>query len=377
MTSSVSHFEPLVEEMVEQTERLAGVESPSEDLAALEACADAVAELASEIVGAAPERTVVDDHTHLLWTWGGAPSVLLVGHYDTVWPVGTLERVPVERRDGRLHGPGTFDMKAGIVLALHSLAALDELDGVALLLTCDEESGSRTSRRLIEECASGASAVLVLEPGAAGGALKIGRKGVASYRVRLQGRAAHAGLEPERGINAVVEAAHEVLDAAALAAPGDGTTVTPTVLHGGTAVNVVAEAATVEIDVRAMSVSELERVSTSLQDRTTATEATRTVDTISWRPPLERQMAQVLFVRAQEAASDLGLPEPAGVVVGGGSDGNYTAALGVPTLDGLGAVGDGAHAPHEHIEIDALAPRAALLAALVDSLCARPISGAV
>jgi glutamate carboxypeptidase len=377
MSEGVVQFEPLVEEMVEQTERLARVESPSEDLAAIATCADAVADVARGIVGAAPERIVVDDHPHLLWSWGAAPSVLLVGHYDTVWPIGTLERVPIERREGRLHGPGTFDMKAGIVIALHSLAALGELDGVALLLTCDEESGSRTSRRLIEECATGTSAVLVLEPGAAGGALKVGRKGVASYRVRLHGRAAHAGLEPERGINAVVEAAHEVLDAAALAAPGDGTTVTPTVVHGGTAVNVVAEAATVEIDVRAMSVSELERVSTSLQDRTPMTEASRTVDTISWRPPLERHMADGLFARAQEVASDLGLPAPAGVVVGGGSDGNYTAALGVPTLDGLGAVGDGAHAPHEHVEVDALAPRAALLAALVDSLRAKPVTGAV
>jgi glutamate carboxypeptidase len=377
VTTPVSHFEPLVEEMLEQTERLARVESPSEDLVALGECADALTEVSGAIVGTAPERIVVDDHTHLQWTWGSAPSVLLVGHYDTVWPLGTLEQVPIERRDGRLHGPGTFDMKAGIVLALHSLAALADLDGVALLLTCDEESGSRTSRRLIEECASRASAVLVLEPGAAGGALKVGRKGVASYRIRLQGRAAHAGLEPERGINAVVEAAYEVLDAAALAAPAEGTTVTPTVVHGGTAVNVVAEAATVEIDVRAMSVGELDRVSTSLQSRATATDATRTVDTISWRPPLERHMADALFARAQEVASALGLPAPSGVVVGGGSDGNYTAALGVPTLDGLGAVGDGAHAPHEHIQIEALAPRAALLAALVDSLRERPVSNVV
>ena len=213
-------------------------------------------------------------------------------------------------------------------------------------------------------------AVLVLEPSADGGALKTGRKGVASYRVELEGRASHAGLEPEKGINAVLESAHEIIDTVALDDPDAGTTVTPTIVRGGTAVNVIPELATIEIDVRAASRFELDRVDAALNARSPRSGARRRVERMSFRPPLEQEMSARLFEIAQAVARDGALPEVTGVVVGGGSDGNFTAAAGTPTLDGLGAVGDGAHAPHEAVDIGALPARLELLRGLIDALLA-------
>jgi glutamate carboxypeptidase len=368
MTPPVSWFADRTVEMVEQTAALVEVESPSDDPAALRACAHAITGLSHAILARAPELVEVGGFPHLRWTGGGSTRVLLLGHLDTVWPLGTLATMPCVQRDGRLHGPGTFDMKAGIVLALHALSALDDLDGVGMLLTSDEESGSATSRALIEATAGGLAGVLVLEPSGPGGALKTARKGVASYRVVLEGRAAHAGLEPEKGVNAVVEAAHEVLDAAALAAEDLGTTVTPTIVRGGTMVNVVPGEAVVEIDVRAETVDELSRVGEALARRQCVVATGRSLTTVSWRPPMEPQASSALLATARRVAGELGIARPAGIAVGGGSDGNFTAALGTPTLDGLGAVGDGAHAAHEHVDVAQLAPRAALLAGLLDAI---------
>ena len=358
--------------MVELLAALVEVESPSGEPAAVAKCGDVVADAAKELIGASPERVVVDGRTHLRWRFGTAPSrVVLVGHLDTVWPLGTIGRWPFQLSSGRATGPGAFDMKAGVVQLLHALRSLDDLDGVAVLLTADEEVGSLTSRALIEETALGASAALILEP-ASGSALKTGRKGVSNYELVVHGRAAHAGLEPEKGANAAIELAHQVLALEAIANADAGTTVTPTVVSAGTATNVVPAAARVAVDVRATTVAEQNRVDEAIRAIATRVPGTSVVvEGGPNRPPLEEAASAELFGLAQRVASDIGIGPLSGVAVGGGSDGNFTAAVGVPTLDGLGAVGDGAHAEGEYVVIDEMPRRAALVAGLVRELLSR------
>ena len=362
-------------QMLDQLGALVSIESPSADTAACADCARAVAELGRELLGDAAEVVeAADGHTHLRWRFGGgSPQVVLVGHFDTVWPMGTLQRKPFTAGGGRATGPGVFDMKAGIVQGFHALSTLDSLDGVAVLLTSDEEIGSVSSRALIEETARGARAALVLEP-SAGGALKVARKGVSMYRLTVHGRAAHAGLEPERGVNALLELAHRVVALGALARPELGTTVTPTVAQAGTTSNVVPAAATLDVDVRALQPDEQRRVDDEINAMaTTVAGAEVVVDGGPNRPPLPPESSRELFARAQAVAERLGIATPLrGVTVGGGSDGNFTAAVGTPTLDGLGADGDGAHAEHEHVLVESLAERAALVGALVEELLAHP-----
>jgi glutamate carboxypeptidase len=295
--------------------------------------------------------------------------VLVVGHHDTVFPLGTLAVRPFAVADGRITGPGVFDMKGGIVTAIHAVASLADRDGVELLFTCDEEVGSLTSRPLIEERAIACGRVLVLEPAADGGAVKIGRKGVGMYDVGITGRAAHAGLEPEKGINALVEAAHQVLAIIALARPEQGTTVTPTVASAGTAENVVPASASIKVDVRVTSLDEAERVDKEIGALTPVDQrATMSVSGGVNRPPMPTTASAELFDVAAQAALDVGIGPIGGVSVGGGSDGNFTAALGIPTLDGLGVRGGGAHADHEWVDVASLPERAALLAALLGRL---------
>jgi glutamate carboxypeptidase len=261
-------------------------------------------------------------------------------------------------------------MKGGIVQALYALAALERLDGITLLLTADEELGSPTSRAVIEETAKGAAAALVLEP-PAGGALKTARKGVSNYELVVHGRAAHAGLEPEKGANATVAMAEHIVALGAIARPDIGTTVTPTVMTSGSAGNVVPAQARLKVDVRAASVAEQDRVDAAMHALEPHRMGTR-LEVLGGpnRPPLEAAASAELFVRTQRHAAALGLPPLEAVEVGGGSDGNFTAALGVPTLDGLGAVGDGAHAEGEYVVVEELPRRAALLGALVRDLLA-------
>jgi glutamate carboxypeptidase len=304
---------------------------------------------------------------HLVWRFG-RPRVLLLGHYDTVWPVGTLARWPFEVDGDRLTGPGVFDMKAGIVQLFAAAQSLDSLDGVAVVLTSDEEVGSGTSQELVEDVARGARAALVLEP-SADGAVKIARKGVGMFRLEVAGRAAHAGLEPEKGVNATVEAARQVMAVVELARPEIGTTVTPTVLRSGTTSNTVPAHAAVSVDVRVATAAEMERVAAGLQSLTPVLPgADVKCVTESLRLPLEAAMSAELFARARRHARDLGLGEISGVAVGGGSDGNLTAAIGTPTLDGLGAVGGNAHAEGEWVSSAAMPQRAALVGALVRDL---------
>jgi glutamate carboxypeptidase len=359
------------EAILDTLRQLVECESPSSDLVAVAQSADLVARLGQDLLGEAPERVVLDGRSHVIWRFGGTPTVLVLAHHDTVWPIGTLERHPFAVRDGVLTGPGCFDMKAGLAMALHAVAALENRDGVTILVTGDEELGSPSSRGLIEAEAQGARATLVLEASAAG-ALKIERKGVALYEVEVTGRAAHAGLEPENGANTTLELAHVTLAAASLADPAAGTTVTPTVAASGTTTNTVPALARLAIDVRARTAAELERVDRALRAYVPVISGTtiRLRGGIN-RPPLESALSAELFARANAIAAELGLAPFEGVSVGGASDGNFTAGIGVPTLDGLGAVGGGAHAEDEHVVVAELLPRTRLLVELIAGIAGK------
>ncbi len=362
---------PALDAMVADIGTLVACESPSEDRAAVARSAEVVAGLGARLLGAEPERIVLDGWTHLRWRFGSGRRVLLLGHHDTVWPVGSLATHPFGVADGVLRGPGCFDMKAGIVMALHALATLDDRDGVTLLVTGDEEIGSPSSRALIEQEARGCAGALVLEAAGPGGALKTERKGVSRYDVLVTGRAAHAGLEPERGVNATIEVAHQVHAVAALAAPERGTTVTPTRLDAGTTINTVPAAAGFGVDVRVRDEGEQERVHAAMLGlRPVLPGADVEVVGGPNRPPLTPGATHALYARAEHLAGDLGLGRVTSVSVGGASDGNYTAGVGTPTLDGLGAVGGGAHADDEHVLVAELSGRTRLLTALIADLLA-------
>lgn len=352
--------------IIETIRRLVECESPSGDHAAVARSADLVAAIGTALLGPAPERIEVDGVVHLRWRFGSSTRVLLLAHHDTVWPIGTRERLPYSMREGMLTGPGSFDMKTGLAMALHAVAALEDRDGITLLVTGDEELGSPRSRTLIEETARGASAALVLEASADGGALKTARKGVSLYEVVVSGRAAHAGLEPEKGVNATVELAHLTIAAAGLTDADAGTSVTPTLTASGTTTNTVPAAAQLWIDVRARTAAELERVDAALRGYRAVTHgASIEVRGGFNRPPMEARMSASLFALATRLAQRLGHEPLNHVAVGGASDGNFTAGLGVPTLDGLGAVGGGAHADDEHVLVREIVPRTRLLTELV------------
>ena len=370
--SLLSRLAALQPAMTADIETLVTCESPSADLAAVARSADVVGQLGERRLGTAPERIVVDGRVHLRWRLGSGPSrVLLLGHHDTVWPLGTLARIPFTVTGGVLRGPGCFDMKAGLVQAMHAVAALPDRSGVTILITADEEIGSPSSRQLIEAEAAGCSAALVLEASADGGALKTERKGTSLYQVQVHGRAAHAGLEPERGVNATVELARQVLAITAMADAALGTTVTPTLMSAGSTINTVPATGDLAVDVRVRDGAEQNRVDVAMRALTPALDGARLVVTGGPnRPPLPAVASAALFQRAAALAASLGLPPPGHAAVGGGSDGNFTAGIGVGTLDGLGAVGGGAHAEDEHVLIDELPRRAALLAALIADLLA-------
>jgi glutamate carboxypeptidase len=368
--------------MLADVEELVTCESPSADLAAVAASAEVVARVGARRLGVRPERAVLAGRTHVRWQLGGGPPrVLLLGHHDTVWPIGSLATHPFGVDGGVLRGPGCLDMKAGLVLAFHAVAQLADHSGVTILVTGDEEVGSPSSRALVEEVAAGCDAALVLEAAAGGGALKVERKGVSMYRVRAGGRAAHAGLEPESGVNATVELAHQVLAVNALADAGRGTTVTPTTMSAGTTANTVPAAGEFTVDVRVRDAAEQDRVDAAMRALRPALPGAR-LDVTGGpnRPPMPAVVSARLYARAAALAAELGLPPLTGAAVGGGSDGNFTAGVGTPTLDGLGAVGGGAHADDEHVLVAELPGRAALVSALLADLLTNPLgrsSGAV
>ncbi|MFI7166501.1 M20/M25/M40 family metallo-hydrolase [Rhodococcus erythropolis] len=306
---------------------------------------------------------------------GSTACVMILAHHDTVWPLGTLADLPYSESDGIIRGPGCFDMKLGLAQSIHALSQLKErhgddiLEHVTLLVTGDEELGSPTSREIIENEVLPCRAALVLEAAGPGGALKTERKGVSRYQIEIIGRAAHSGLEPEKGINATIAAAEVILEIAELADQTVGTTATPTVLNSGTAPNTVPAKAVFDVDVRASTAQEQQRVDQSIRAINSRVPGAEVVvhGGIN-RPPMEHDAAISLFRDAQRIARNLGQNPLSEISVGGGSDGNFTAGLGVPTLDGMGAVGGGAHARDEHAEIAWILPRTELLRDLVEEL---------
>lgn len=358
--------------MIADVKTLIEIESPSYDLAQLQKSAEILAAMIERHLGGHCDLVESSAGPHVHWkgseeTVPDGERVLLLGHHDTVFPMGTLDRLPFAVTDGVMTGPGCFDMLAGIVQALHGLANLDDTSHVELVFSADEEVGSHQSRALIEERARACGNVLVLEPSAAEGALKTGRKGCGTFEVIITGRASHAGLEPEAGINALVEASHQVLAINQIGDAAVGTTVTPTVANVGTTDNVVPAVGRIKVDARVESAEEKDRVEAAMAALTAhidgaAIDVTGQIN----RPPMPESASSTLFPVAQRVS-----PGIEGYSVGGGSDGNFTAAIGVPTLDGLGAVGGGAHADTEHVIVATMPERARLVAGIVQALAPR------
>jgi glutamate carboxypeptidase len=350
--------------------QLVEVESPSDDKAAVDRANDLVTTWATAL-GATVRRHPQKHFGDVLeLRFGPArsrrPRVLVLGHLDTVWPLGTLRSMPWREAGGKLFGPGVLDMKAGVVMALEAIAAIQPpARPVTLLLNSDEEVGSPVSRPITEKLAAQCAAVFVLEP-AQGLAYKTARKGVGNYELHVQGVGAHAGVDFERGHSAIVEMAGLLQQVAAFTDLPRGLTVNPGVITGGTRSNVIAAECRCEVDVRVVTTAQAVKIERLFRKLRVANKACKLAITGGInRPPMERKPGTVaLFRRARSLAAQLGLQlEEAST--GGGSDGNFTAALGIPTLDGMGAVGAGAHAAHEHIVTAHLIERTTLLAAML------------
>ena len=353
--------------IVEDLKRLVEFESPSEDLLACRGVVELAIQIANENLES--EAQLFEENGRPVFWWGSKnPEVVLLGHLDTVWPKGSY--LPTWSVSGDIaKGPGIFDMKAGFLQALYAVKEIPGADSkVAIIATTDEELGSQSSKALIERVSKSASAVLVLEA-SLNGKVKTGRKGTSMYQIALHGRASHAGLEPEKGINATTEIANIVLEVAKLANPEFGTTVVPTVMHSGTTTNTVPALATLDIDIRSFSAAELIRVDNAIKKlKATHPDAKIEITGGINRPPLETTSTSELYEILEKVASESGL-EPVGQAsVGGASDGNFAAAAGARVLDGLGAVGDGAHAPHEQILLSSIPSRVKLLTAFIKEL---------
>jgi glutamate carboxypeptidase len=369
-----AELEPKRQEMVDLLGRLVQIESPSDDPAGLDRYADTLLQLFGEL--GSIEEITRSGRRHLRLTVEGADSAtqhaVALCHYDTVWSSGTLDRIPFSvDADGVARGPGCFDMKGGMVVLYYALLALRSRGlrpkrRLQVLFTCDEEIGSPTSRAVIEETARGAALAYVLESPLPGGTLKTARKGTGDYRVRITGRAAHAGVEPQKGISATQELAQQILALHALNDYAAGTTINVGVVHAGTRPNVVAAAAEAHVDVRVQTLAEADRIDAAIRGlRPHLPGAVLDIEGGLNRPPMERtpEMAS-LFARARDIAASMGVDLQEGST-GGGSDGNFTAALGIPTVDGLGPEGEGAHAAHEHVLTESFPRRAALVAGLL------------
>ena len=365
-------------QMLETLRALTLLESPSLEKEPTDRCCEFLAEkwLRHGAIAQIVRQKHRGDQLRVVWKppEGRARSQLLVlGHYDTVYPTGTLAKMPFRISAGKGYGPGTFDMKAGIVQALFALEAIRELQApvdkrLVFLWTSDEEIGSESSRKLIEEEAGRSDAVFVLEPSLRPrGLLKTSRKGVGEAQLIVHGRASHAGLAPEKGINAVHELAAQISRLEEWNDLGRGVTINADIVSGGSRANVIADRAQATLDLRAWRHADMRALEKRLYSlkplhRGAKLEIRGGFD----RPPLERKHSAHLFARAKAIARELGFPLGE-AAAGGGSDGNFTAALGIPTLDGLGAIGDGAHATYEHVRINAMPQRAALLAGLLCS----------
>jgi glutamate carboxypeptidase len=356
--------------MLAELEQIVRVDSPSDNKSLVDTCGrrlQTIVETQWGVRGQVIEQSVVGNHLRFEYGHPGGDQVLLLTHYDTVWEPG---RLSWRLEENRAYGPGVFDMKGGIIQGVWAVAALRHCGfsgRVVMLSTSDEEIGSVTSRRLIEEEARRSKAVFVLEPSVAGtGALKTSRKGVGLFQLGVEGRAAHAGNHPEAGISAIEELSHQVIRLHQMTDFSVGTTVNVGVIRGGSRSNVVADQASASIDVRVSSSAETKRIEAALKSLAPVLEGTTlTVTGGINRPPMERTNTTAdLFDLASRIAESLGF-HVSEASVGGGSDGNFTSVLGIPTLDGLGCVGDGPHAEYEHILVDEMPLRAALLAHLI------------
>jgi glutamate carboxypeptidase len=378
--SRLAYFSERRDAVVSTIRELVEIESPSDNKAAVGRIAEVIAEKFVQLGGEIRFHRAKNFGNHLQVNFAGkaAKPVLLLGHYDTVYPLGTLARMPCRVVGNKLTGPGVLDMKSGIALMLHAIAALQEWNQeesqgilprpVTVLLVSDEEVGSDSSRAITESLAKKAVAVLVLEPSyGLHGAVKTARKGVGGYLVKVTGKASHAGLDFEKGVNAILELARQIERISSFTDLKKGLTVNVGIVSGGSRTNVVPAEASAHVDVRIARMKDAAGIDKKMRglrpfNRKCKIEITGGIN----RPPMERSAGVAeLYERAKAIARDLGwkLGEAA---VGGGSDGNFTAGLGIPTLDGLGGVGDGAHASHEHILISELPRRAALLAGLIE-----------
>lgn len=369
-------LKPRLPQMLATLQRFVDAESPSLEKAAVDHCCSIIAgEWRKQ--GARVEQ-IAQKHrgdilriTHTPDKSRPSGQLLVLGHYDTVYSTGTLRKMPFRVSAGKAYGPGTFDMKAGIVQALFALQALQLTKAplrkrLVFLWTSDEEIGSKSSRKLLETEARRSDVVFVLEPSfGPRGLLKTARKGVGQAELIVHGRASHAGLAPEQGINAIHELAHQLTRIAKWNDPRRGVTINAGIVEGGTRTNVIPERARAVLDLRALKISDMRSLEARLRGLRPLQKGARLEITGGFdRPPLERKMSAALFARAQSLAKQMPL-SLGECTVGGGSDGNFTAALGIPTLDGLGAVGDGAHSSREHVLINTMPARAALLAALL------------
>jgi glutamate carboxypeptidase len=365
------------DEMLEDLKRFVERETPSTDKRLCDDFAEFLADYATSVTGGRPEILPVSgsgNHVRIIWGEGnGDLPIFLLGHYDTVWPAGTLKTMPFEVKDGVAKGPGVFDMKCGLVQGFWAVRALREVAGierpVVFLCNSDEELGSPTSRALIEDEARRAATVLVLEP-SLDGALKTARKGAGRFYITVRGRSAHAGVDPTGGISAIEELARLTLQLHSHSDPqGTGTTVNVGVVAGGTRYNVIAAEASAEVDVRVATQAEAERMTglmSGLEPHNPDT-SVQVEGGMMW-PPMERsEKIAELFDRARVLAGEIGFELEEGMT-GGASDGCYCAALGVPVLDGLGAVGGGAHAVDEHVKVADMVPRATLVARLLETV---------
>jgi glutamate carboxypeptidase len=375
MNDLLSHLKQQLPEGLRFLETMVSMESPSFDKALVDKFVNFLGRQFNGIGGDVEFVPAERFGNHLLVRFPGnaGSPILLLGHTDTVWPTGEIEKRPFKIEGRRALGPGVFDMKAGILLMWMAVDALRKVRGrlsrtVTVLLTSDEEVGSNSSRALIEAEASRCSAVLVLEPSLPNGVLKTARKGVGRFTVKAIGRAAHAGIDPLKGINAIEEIAHQIIKLQKMTDVARGTTVTVGVVQGGTRSNVVPAEAAAEIDVRTTSIEEAASITKAIEALTPElADARLEIRGSINRPPMERTAETArLFETARKIAAQMGIDLKEGST-GGASDGNLTSAIGIPTLDGLGAVGDGAHAVHEWVEIESLPQRAALVAGLIEN----------
>jgi glutamate carboxypeptidase len=376
LNRTLEYLEEHRNHMLEDLQRFVEMETPSTNKRLLDDFAEFLTSYAGSAAGGRVEVLPTEGSgNNVRVRWGredGEPAILLLGHYDTVWSEGTVEEMPFGVADGVATGPGVFDMKCGLVQGFWAVRALREVAGVnrpvAFLCNSDEEIGSPNSRALIEEAACRAHTVLVLEP-SLNGALKTARKGVGRFRIRVAGRPSHAGLDPEGGISAVEEMARLILELHGHTNLETGTTVNVGVVKGGTRYNVVAAQASAEVDVRAVTLTEAERMNEVISAlKPHHPEARVSVEGGQIWPPMERtEKTEELFERARQLAEELGFNLQEGLA-GGASDGCLCAAVGAPTLDGLGAVGGGAHAADERVDVESIPLRAALVARLIETL---------